>query len=138
MNLKMFFAFGCTIKVFFNIMVVQYVYAAKRKKQQSFAYNTRSAQRSSGRVHFISIGLIGIYNKEELIVLFAWMYTHTHIHSKWRVYLEKNFAGRWYSLVLRAIQAFLWNTSSQNETKNWCKNWQSVHKESNNKRINTL
>lgn len=66
----------------------------------------------------ISIGLIGIYNKEELIVLFAPVCTHNGWERDNANDCEERQRARGRELraddilwVLRALQAFLWNTS---------------------------
>lgn len=68
----------------------------------------------------ISIGLIGIYNKEELIVLFAPVCTHNGWERDNANDCEERQRARGRELraddilwVLRALQAFLWNTSSR-------------------------
>lgn len=71
MNLKMFFAVGCTIKVFQR-------YGGTICMQKNTRLFVIFFLFFSVYTHIsISIGLIGIYNKEELIALFISMHTQT-------------------------------------------------------------
>lgn len=122
MNLKMFFAFGCTIKVFSTLW--WYNMYMQRAGKKIFVYALRSLAHRTCVFYIIhisiSIGLIGIYNKEELIVLFAPVCTHNGWERDNANDCEERQRARGRELraddilwVLRALQAFLWNTSSR-------------------------
>lgn len=94
MNLKMFFAFGCTIKVFSTLWWYN-----------MYMQNTRLRTIFFIRIS-ISIGLIGIYNKEELIALFvsmhictattqeSWGHTQEIAHTKMRRNFLMNYPAQ--------------------------------------------